>query len=63
MHCKPSQKRLPKGIKRDDSCPSCDEELKKNDCSKSPLPCGHHCKCSWESDQCCYCGKEFGEEE
>lgn len=45
-------------------CSSCGEDsCKPNECPKSRRPCGHHCNCSWSQDQCCWCGKEFGEAE
>ena len=45
----------------DQICTSCLEGQPKNECPNSERPCGHHCNHSWEQDQCCWCGKEFGE--
>jgi len=47
----------------DPVCTSCGEEMPKNECPHSQRPCGHHCNCAWVQDQCCWCGKEFGDEE
>lgn len=41
-------------------CFSCSEGVPRDACPKSKRPCGHHCDCSWEQDQCCWCGMEFG---
>ena len=46
----------------DDECISCSEGLEQNECPQSKRVCGHHCNHSWSHDQCCWCGKEFGEE-
>lgn len=46
----------------DPVCSSCGEEgAEINECPKSRRTCGHHCNCSWSQDECCWCGKEFGE--
>lgn len=47
----------------DDECLSCGEECEKNECPESKRECGHHCNHSWSHDECCWCGKEFGENE
>lgn len=44
----------------DAECSSCTEDFAEK-CPKSERPCGHHCNHSWDQDQCCWCGKEFGE--
>jgi len=45
-------------------CSSCGEEsCKPNECPNSRRPCGHHCNCSWSQEVCCWCGKEFGEDD
>ena len=45
----------------DNECLSCgDTPL--NECPKSKRKCGHHCNHSWTHDECCWCGKHFGEE-
>jgi len=46
----------------DDVCTSCCEKMPKNECPNSKRECGHHCNHSWDQDQCCWCDKEFGEE-
>lgn len=47
----------------DSDCSSCGEEsCPANECPKSQRACGHHCNHSWSHDECCWCGKEFGEE-
>lgn len=47
----------------DDDCSSCGEEMPLNECPKSKRACGHHCNHSWTADECCWCGKQFGEQE
>jgi hypothetical protein len=47
----------------DTECSSCWEECPKHECPNSKRECGHHCNCSWTQDQCCWCKKEFGEDE
>jgi hypothetical protein len=47
----------------DKYCTSCGEGSPKNECPNSKRSCGHHCNHAWTHDQCCWCGKEFGEEE
>ena len=42
-------------------CWSCGEE-DVEPCPKSERECGHHCNHSLEQDECCWCGKEFGED-
>ena len=32
-------------------------------CSKSKRNCGHHCNHIWESDKCCWCGEEWGDDD
>jgi len=44
-------------------CASCDNEMPLNECPNSKRECGHHCNHSWTHDECCWCGKEFGENE
>jgi hypothetical protein len=34
----------------------------KGECLKSKRDCGHHCNHSWTHDECCWCGKEWGED-
>jgi hypothetical protein len=47
----------------DSDCSSCGEECAPPmECPASRRQCGHHCNCSWSQDECCWCGKEFGEE-
>ena len=53
--------KLKKLKKHEVECASCGE-VPKNDCKKSQRPCGHHCNHSWTHDECCWCGKEFGDE-
>jgi len=50
------------GIDESD-CHSCEQNMPKNKCPKSLRQCGHHCNHSWTHDVCCWCAKEFGEEE
>jgi hypothetical protein len=45
----------------DAECFSCGEGLKPGECPESRRECGHHCNHSWDQDQCCWCGAEFGE--
>jgi hypothetical protein len=47
----------------DKECISCGENAPKNECPKSKRDCGHHCNHSWSHDECCWCGKEWGEGE
>lgn len=47
----------------DKECISCEEEQPFNECPKSKRNCGHHCNHVWSHDSCCWCGKEFNEEE
>lgn len=47
----------------DDICSACCEDSPEDECSESHRPCGHHCNHSWSHDECCWCGKEWGEEE
>ena len=42
-------------------CASCGETDEK--CEKSKRDCGHHCNCSWEFDECCWCGKRWDDDE
>jgi len=42
-------------------CVSCGEDMPLNECTNSKRECGHHCNHSWEQDECCWCGKKFGE--
>jgi hypothetical protein len=44
-------------------CASCGEEMPRGECPKSKRDCGHHCNHSWTHDACCWCGKEFGDDE
>lgn len=32
-------------------------------CPKSKMACEHHCNHSWTHDICCWCGKEWKEED
>jgi len=49
--------------KQDDDCSSCGENGEPlNECPQSRRPCGHHCNHSWSYDECCWCGKTWGEE-
>lgn len=42
-------------------CIDCDDgEAEK--CPKSEKQCGHHCNHTWSHDVCCWCKKEWGEE-
>ena len=44
-------------------CLTCAEGVPDPDrCPMSPRPCGHHCNHSWTQDECCWCGREFGED-
>lgn len=47
----------------DSICTACEEGEPKDECPKSLRPCGHHCNHSWSHDQCCWCKKEWGENE
>lgn len=31
-------------------------------CPNSLRACGHHCNHSWSHDECCWCGKKWGED-
>lgn len=44
-----------------EECDSCGE-VEEGDCPQSQRPCGHHCNHTWSHDECCWCGKVFGEE-
>ena len=50
-------------IELDPICDSCSENIPKNECPKAKRSCGHHCNHSWSQDECCWCGKEYGEVE
>ena len=42
-------------------CLTCEEDpsdAAKGECPESKRPCGHHCDCMWDQDQCCWCGAE-----
>lgn len=54
---------MPRSRFHSDACISCGERMQKKECAKSQRPCGHHCNHSWTHDTCCWCGKEFDEEE
>jgi hypothetical protein len=43
-------------------CASCGEG-DTDTCPLSQRQCGHHCNHVWTHDLCCWCGKEFTEEE
>jgi len=43
------------------ACFSCGQEMPTEQCPNSKRRCGHHCNCSWEQDECCWCGERFGE--
>ena len=49
----------------DKYCTSCNmtpKKLTENDvCEQSKRPCGHHCNHCWSHDECCWCGREWGE--
>lgn len=52
-------------------CISCEEDCEPDNpedpdgfrCPKSQRPCGHHCNHSWSHEECCWCGRVFGDEE
>jgi hypothetical protein len=44
-------------------CSSCREEMPRGECQKSKRECRHHCNHAWSHDKCCWCGKEFGEDQ
>ena len=48
------------GNELDIICTTCCEGFPENECPKSRRECGHHCNCSWEQDECCWCGATFG---
>lgn len=50
----------------DDECFSCVEETEEqpeDQCPQSKRPCGHHCNHAWTDEECCWCGKVFGDPE
>ena len=44
-------------------CISCWEPDFEEKCLNSKRSCGHHCNHSWTHDKCCWCGKEWAEDE
>lgn len=44
-------------------CMTCSERLPKDECPKALRGCGHHCNCSWETDECCWCGTKMGDKD
>ena len=45
------------------TCLSCLEGNPRGECPRSGRECGHHCNHSWDQDECCWCGAEFGDQD
>jgi hypothetical protein len=45
-----------------DDCASCGEGMPRNECPDSKRDCGHHCNHSWSHEECCWCGRVWGED-
>ncbi len=52
-----------KKLEKITDCIACGEKSPMGECPKSNRGCGHHCNHAWTHDECCWCGKEFGEED
>ena len=50
----------------DKDCISCKQESIQHPdedfCPQTRRKCKHHCNHSWTHDECCWCGKTWGEE-
>ncbi len=57
----PRDFRAPLYKRGEPDCLSCAEGMSRDECPESKRPCGHHCDCSWDQDECCWCGATFGE--